>query len=66
MHFQIWETYISPPPTAINSDNLLDPYEDPNESPRDMLKFDDHLDETTGQLLHQQPAEYWATMIKIT
>ena len=50
-----WGTSISPPPTAINPDNLLDPYEDPDESPRNMPVFDDPVDETTGQLLHQQP-----------
>ena len=51
-----WETSISPPPTVINLDNLIDPYKDPDELPRNMPEFDDPVDKTTGQLLHQQPA----------
>ena len=51
-----WGTSISSPPTAIISDNLLDPYKDTDESPRDMPEFDEPVGKTTGQLLHQQSA----------
>ena len=50
---KLWGTSISPTPTAIDSDNLLDPYKDPDESSRDILEFDDPVDEYTSHLLHQ-------------
>ena len=53
-----WGTSISPTKHPIDSkpDNLLDPYQDDDELPREMPEFFDPIDNDISQLVDQQPA----------
>ena len=52
-----WGTSISPTPITVDTttDNLYDPYEDPDKPARTMPQFFDPVDDDKNQLLDQQP-----------
>ena len=53
-----WGTYISPPSVKIDktTENILDPYEYPDEPANEMPEFFELVDIDTAQLIDQQPA----------